>query len=214
VQMIRRRRVGLDKTAYLVRRKIGLDKVAHLIPPARKRIGLDKVATSTTFKALRGGVDALMLAKALATSNPATAIAAGIPVGLSALIAAKALKKNKKAGLDKAAVDTSGLSQLKQRRTIQRKRYTAEGTGLGAAGGGFGAYKMTKALGPKWNIPATLAGTLLGGAAGRYFGRKGSKTKTKVLEGVIKKQEKSKDNRVKAPAIKRHNLSGLLAYNR
>jgi len=117
-------------------------------------------------------------------------------------------------GLDKVAVDSSGVSQLKQRRTIQRRKYTAEGTGLGAAGGGFGAYKMTKALGPKWNIPATIAGTLLGGAAGRYVGRKGSKTKTKVLEGVIKKQEKSKDDRVKAPSIKRHNLKGLLAYNR
>jgi hypothetical protein len=120
----------------------------------------------------------------------------------------------RKLGLDKVASDSTGVSQLKQRKTVTRKKYTAEGTGLGAAGGGLAGYKITKALGPKWNIPATLAGMALGGLAGRHVGKKGSKTKTKYIEGVVKKQEKRKDSPVKLPSLKRENVRGLLAYNR
>lgn len=117
-------------------------------------------------------------------------------------------------GFDKlAASDSTGVSQLKQRKTTTRKKYTAEGTGLGAAGGGFAGYKITKALGPKWNIPSTLAGIALGGLAGRHVGRKGSKTKTKSIEGVVKRQEKRKDSPAKLPSLKRENVKGLLAYN-
>jgi hypothetical protein len=111
-----------------------------------------------------------------------------------------------------AASDSTGVSQLKQRRTSTYKNYAAEGTGLGAGGGGLAGYKITKALGPKWNIPSTLAGIALGGLAGRYIGRKGSKTKTKSLEGVVKKQEKRKDSPVNLPSLKRDNVRGLLAY--
>ena len=118
-------------------------------------------------------------------------------------------------GLDKkASTNSTGVSQLKQRKTTQHKKYTAEGTGLGAAGGGFAGYKLTKALGPKWNIPATLIGSAIGGLAGRHVGKKGSKTKTKYIEGVVKKQEKSKDSPAKLPQLNREKVRGLLAYNK
>lgn len=94
--------------------------------------------------------------------------------------------------------DTTGMSQYKQRKVESERGHAGTGTGLGAIiGAGAGA------LSKKYKPISTAAGALLGALAGREMGKRtSSKIKTVTQEGVVKKQQKTK-NSVARPEVPR-----------
>jgi len=108
--------------------------------------------------------------------------------------------------------DATGSSQMKQRSVKTKKYHAAEGAGLGAIlGAGAGA------LSKKYKPLTTAAGAVLGGLAGKDFGKHlYNKTKTVTNEGTIKKQQKSKAPGAKAevPQLREDRLMKLLTQDK
>lgn len=98
-----------------------------------------------------------------------------------------------------AASGSTGMSQYKQRTVRQYQSKEPEGAAVGGGLGLAAGHLIGKNMKGSGNI-ARLAGLFLGLAAGRKMGKRGNKTKTTTIEGVVKKQQKS-DDVPKVPAL-------------
>lgn len=109
-----------------------------------------------------------------------------------------------------ATQDATGMSQYKKRDVKSTKKHPATGAGVGATLG-LTAGHLSAPKG-KWGAMARLLGAAGGAYAGKKVGDLGTKTRTQTTEGVVKKQQKTKEVGAKpeVPRLTDNNVLKLL----